>query len=587
MPKRNPIQSEQGAALVIALLAVVVMTMFGIILLQVLRGSMVQATSSEAAVQAEANAQRGIDDALALIRNAVERGNAEGADYRDKIARANDYLDRVKAYIASGSPVNAKRGTYEIAVEEDTGNYASLTASPITVPDFPYVRMFTIKATGKIANHPGGIAAKRMRVIVSTINPVFRYPLSADNNITLNGSPYIVGDVLARDGNVAVSDVAVFTGLPGTKYGKKTDYPSVKGFINYGGEIVEYVPGTTTVDRHSGDVDETFFSKAVPLRDKQLAAGEPVAAADYVSAKLTEMAEKVDAATSPFDENVNSGDLFGASLGSSLGAVIGHSVKYEDLWVTVQGNLTLDNPAGLSDFAVKDGVLRLLPGANFQLHHGSLYISYNDPNVVAADLSGALAVDPGWSVVINGNCTLNDGFYFAGNMYIKGDLKVVGSINIDGTIYVDGGVELKQMTAINDSVAKPLIIVATRTFDFSDNISANSLRAFFYANEDINLRGVLSKIKIYGGVHGNNAILNAVREDFANPPTDPAYIEYDPPIGATEPTSFMFTMGQTNLAAEQSKLQIFYDSKLYSDPPVGIPTTSEVSVFVKEIDTVK
>ncbi|TVY10419.1 hypothetical protein [Paenibacillus cremeus] len=583
---------EEGSALVIALLAVVVMTVLGLVLMDVLRGGMVQAVTTEGGIQAEAIAQKGLDDTLALLRGAVAQGE-KGTDYRGRINLVDAKLAEAVVFLHDKPDVEAKKGTYHIELlsDETKMNPELSPVKPVTSPDFPYVRKFVIKSTGVIESKPEKRVTKQMTVYVSTINPVFRYPVSSGKDLTMNGTPYVTGDVLVRGDSFLVGDEAFFTGVRGSKYGLPTGLPALRGFLRVDGDGVAggiqkyYSKLSDGTDASSDLLDPAYFTdQYFPLEDASLDNDVAVDAAAYVK----------DKAETKLNSRLSTG--FGSTVTGLLDYTLynsanASSVLYDGEWVTVQGNVTNGNGSADADLFVNSGVLMMDDeNGSLTVKRGSIYIKSPDSNLVAADLRGKLNVDEDRFVAVDGNVTLNQGFDFPrGSMYIKGDLKIIGNIRLQGTVYVDGNVELKEMKSINKKLNAadepiPLIIVASGEIVLGNNTNENNeeVRAFLYSKKNMTLYGVISKLNLLGGIHGESGVeLNAVRGELSSAGLTPTV--YAGPAWSGQTVQ----PGQQSMAADTSRLQIFYDNNLYDKPPYGIPITSQFNVFVKDIQYLK
>jgi cytoskeletal protein CcmA (bactofilin family) len=584
---------EEGSALVLALLAVVLMTILGIVLLDVLRSSQLQVVASEGSIQAEAIAQRGLDDTLALIRGAtVEGEKLEG--YRARIEKVEKELTEETAeFINDYDEVITHRGKYQIEIMSDTvlANPEQSPKKAVTSPDYPYVRKLVIQSTGTIDSKPKTVVKKQMTVYVSTINPVFRYPVSSNGDMRLNGTPYVIGDILVKKGRLLIEDEAIFTGNgKNSRFGVKTELPALRGFIRVDGDGDEtdgtpkYAltltdSGTTTTQ---AKLDPNYFTaNHFPLEDSSLDDDVDVYVSDYVEPKLVP----------PVDFNLTVG---ANNLDYVMTDYTG-SMFYDGVWVTVQANVqvkpsTVTGQDNTGNVYIKNGVLTMVDSnSHLTMDGGSLYITQEDKYLVAADLKGKIDIDEDQFVSVQGNVTLNNGFEFPqGSMYIKGDLKVIGDIKLQGTVYVDGNVELKEMKSINKKETGnpdpiPLIIVATGEIVLGNNTNENNeeVRAFFYSEKSMKLYGVISKLNLIGGIHGEGGVeLNAVRGNL------------NEGSGSTVNTYSGVWTGkipevQIGKPADSSRLQIYYDSNLYEKPPSGIPTTNKFNVFVKDIQYVK
>jgi hypothetical protein len=597
-------RGEEGGALVIALLAVVFMTILGGVLMDVLRGGLVQAVSTEGGIQAETIAQKGLDDTIALLRGAVAKGESLGNTYRARIDFVESKLSEAAVFIDpsagdgsrdnNGQLVEAYGGSYRIDLIEDhvkMNPQREGAIKPVTSPDFPYVRKFVIKSRGMVEGKPDKTVTKQMTVYVSTINSVFRYPVSSGRDMTLNGTPYIIGDILVRGGSLHVGDEAFFIGAAGSRYGLATALPAIRGFIRVDGDGM---PGGTQkynlieTDGTYGatDIMDTsyFANEYFPLEDDSLGDGPVVPAVSYVTDKVvTELNTRL---AGVFGNRISDPSLFDYKLSANPG----RSMLYDGQWVMMQGKFEMSSGAADVDQFVNNGVLMVADQpdhspSELTIKRGNLYVKTPDTNLVAADLRGILQLDPDKYVAVDGNVTLNSGFYFpSGTMYVKGDLKLIGDIKMEGTVYVDGNVELKEMKSINKNAATPLIIVASGEIVLGNNTTQvnEEVRAFLYSQKNMRLYGVMSKLNLFGGIHGETGVeLNAARGDLVDTGLTP--IAYAGPAWSGKAVP----IGQSGLAVDQSRLQITYDNTLYDNPPSGIPITDEFSLFVKDIRYVK
>ncbi|WP_136604246.1 hypothetical protein [Paenibacillus dokdonensis] len=573
---RETTSEEKGAALILAMLTVVVMAILGLVLLDVLRGSMIQATASEASVQAEMLAQKGLDESVSAIRSVVVQSNKDpDKPYRERMEQLDNNLQSLLGSLDHNSDkVKALKGTYNIQIKESSTNWKNLNQYPIIVPDYPYSYRIVIQSTGIIPTRPERSVTKEMELYVSTVHPVFRYPVSSKGNLTLNGFSYIVGDI-AVNNEIKTSDVASFIGIPGSSYTKQTNKPAIKGFIH--------------VQGNSDSISADNFSVYTPFVDNSLDPDPGDIDVSGIVNNRVNASPDTGAAMSPSE------DLFGRNITDST---IAGKTLFENEWVTLEGNVKIGNQDSTdrdNDLWIRDGTLNMIGDSNkpvsLTVHHGSLRVDFNDNDLVAADLAGTIMLDEGEYMAVSGNVTLNDGFKMTGNMYVRGDLKIIGSVDIDGAIYVDGGVELKNMASINqtslnpgESYTRPLILMASGEFIFSDNQAGadQKIRAFFYSNQNLVLYGILSRQNVTGGVHGDNVMLSSVGIN----PDSLTDTEYNNSMNGEE-TVFNFTPNQSSLQPDQAGIQIYYDDNLYKDPPAGIATTNTARVFVNEVKYVR
>jgi len=595
---------ERGAALLIALLSVMFLTILGLTLFEILRGGMTQAVSSEASVQAEALAQRGIDEATALIREAVAQANDGASNYQSKVNMIqNRITNNIIPFLEANEGTGVSYGKYELEVVSNEKNIDDFNANVLNIPDYPYSSVITIKSTAVVSEHRKlkRTVTKEADIYVSTINPVFRYPVSAVEDISLFGAPYIVGDLLSRKGNgkgnLYVSDKAVFIGSPGMHYRMASTGPTVEGFhktnaikaINPSGPDPE-------LDWLDLIYDPNLFIGMEPFLDNEMQDDSDIPVETYVEQAIKNASDSLDGFAL-----IDSGDILG-----TIDPVIGVNVNtnYYKQWVTFSAGKA---PVTISSsLAVTKGALTLeghtkddednviVKGADVQMDGGSIYVEYEDINVAAANFGGKLTLDKDQSVVVKGDVVIGDGFDFTGRMYVEGSLKIIGSVNLNGTIFVNGDVEMKEMKSVNavDESASdpqpppPLILIASGELIFSDSRpdeSTSIIRAFLYSQkEEVNLYGITSRLEIQGGVHGKSVTINAIREQ--NPPgilTSPEAMN-----GGTDSFELTPVDQQKGLTPADSNLKVFFDRNLFANPPIGIPITDKDRGFSPDSRTI-
>lgn len=567
--RKRLVDNERGGALLTAMAAAVFLSLLGLVLLGTLRHSLAQTAGSEAKVQAEALALKGVDEALAMIRAAVRQANggaAGGIAYGEKVRRIQTALgldmDPSAAvsraagslhHFLDGHAAAAERGRYRLEIVSDTDNYEAFLAYKDVMPDYPYSRVIRIRATGEAGEWQSRTVTLERTIVVSTINPVFSYPLSGKENLHLNGAVTVVGDVLARNGSIVTSDKAEFVGLPGSAYAKQSDYPAVQGFYR------EKIPAAKT------------FSAAKPFEDSTMPLDGELSVASAIQAFMA----RLDAGLPLPGTGMHMSGLHAYSL-----PAVTTALRMEDQWVEVNGPSEL---AG--DLAIRNGVLTVGPSAEWTVTGGSVLVDFPSPLMAAADLAGTVVLDPGEALIVRGDAVLADGFKFRGILAVSGDLLMTGSVSIDGTVYAGGNVEMKQTKAINREAGwadKPLIVLAGGKIFFSDSRPDGApaeVRAFLYSEEEMALYGVQTKLHIRGGVHGKTVTLNAVREGDPAGKTDTTH--EGTPLPGEAVFAFTPTAIQKTLGMDRANLQIRHDNKLYLDPPAGIPVTDDVTVFVK------
>ena len=190
--------------------------------------------------------------------------------------------------------------------------------------------------------------------------------------------------------------------------------------------------------------------------------------------------------------------------------------------------------------------------------------------------------------IINSDSTFKKGLYVGGNLQIgnnnttynlnnyspvtiEGPIYVKGNVNIQGAnlksnvlLYVEGNVDI-QYSIINgkpliDSKQGSLIIFSKGQIKISNNSlnqdTPSTIKGFFYSEEDLEIFGVGSNIRVEGGVSARRIVLNAIRgrasdRSFSGATTIGSwYYGYD------------YFEGENGQKTRPSRLQIIYDQEI-------------------------
>lgn len=184
----------------------------------------------------------------------------------------------------------------------------------------------------------------------------------------------------------------------------------------------------------------------------------------------------------------------------------------------------------------------------------------------------------------NSNSTFKKGLYVGGNLQIgnnnttynpsnyspitlDGPVYVKGNVNIQGAnlksnvlLYVEGDVNIQYSTINGKSLADKkegsLIIFATGQIKISNNSvnqdTPSQIKGFFYTEEDLEIFGVGSNIRIEGGISARRIVLNAIRGRAS----DSSF------SGSQRITSNSHFEGVAGQRSRQSRLQIIYDQDI-------------------------
>jgi Tfp pilus assembly protein PilX len=598
------LNNQRGSSLLIVLIVIVVLSILGGVLLNILVLDNKGNALVVAKTRAELIANAGIDEVVALVREAVSRGSSAVSDKDSdaRVKRAQEIITNIQLLESYDDRFTVNDDTSAIEYDVDIRNKVASRPS-ITRPQSSYVHIVEITVKATVDTPISTSFTSEKTIYVSDISPLFRYVLSSSpaGQIQINGSPTIVGDGLIND-NLSFSNTVSYTNDKFETFTLDSILPFWRGFLKNRSSNTDPL---TYQSRFAWPQPYLERAKLKGWDERPFDLGSTINKG-IVGQKIDE-AQSLNGTLQPV-----STDLYGTDLGTNAPSRDGCSVRCgADLlsgdtrfreWVTIWGNnsvddrdLLVDGNLIINDESSDGASLRMENNPRLIIRNGSLFVRNIESNFSAADLSGEIVmVDKNnqptidASIIIQGKATLTN-FTFNGSMFVQGDVKIIGDLNMTGVLYVTGSVDLKEMRSINPpiedtskDIGNPLIIAANgpinlysyrnQSADFDDDSKPIRIRAFLYSNSDVELYGVVSKYQIIGGVYGRNVTLNALRGEFSSFPKP----------GLQQSSSGYYFEDQSNprfVRNEDARLQLSYDPRLFTNPPYGIPWVDSVYVY--------
>jgi hypothetical protein len=606
--KSSLLQSQKGNSLIMVMLLVAVMSILGISLFSIVFSGFNHASLSEAEIQSEALAQSGLDEAVVLIQHAIDQNNTSNTDYRTLVSSLSDQIQAIIGDL-DGETVRNDKGSYTwdfnlqhpsnplMIMDQSVSDWEKQTGmieNPVVhdiltlpIPDYPYVYQIVVKVIGtaKVKNDSNNTMSmtKEMRMYVNTLNPVYRYPVSASETLSLNGGSRIIGDVFV-DGDVTVNQQVTYNER-GIQKTVDSGLPSLRGFMKL--QNGSYISDDGT-DYGSSFNPSMFSNQDIVFDDQHMIADQLMnigemdcsGCADAYVTKVMSIIPSLYPVTSapPVDE------FSTVNLGSAYGVSSYNSLRISDQWYQIGSNDDASELMVAGNWIIQNGVLAMehehtdsdpslqRKAPKLQLTNGSIYVQYDDPSIVAADLTGTIDMEPGQIIAVSGNTTLTNFTLENGQMFIEGNLRISGNLQINkGSIYVDGNVEFVDSDTINTSSISPLNIIASGTITFSSVRPSTDVHAFLYSKQDMNVYGVVSKMNIIGGIHAKNVAIHSVRG-----------VVTSDLLG-----NYTFEPNQTLLPSSASRLQIIYENSLFTNPPYGLPVTGTANLYIQRLINVR
>ncbi|RLQ98041.1 hypothetical protein [Falsibacillus albus] len=483
------LKNENGYTLLSVLLVVVVVIALGMTLLSINLNSFKLVQIAQGNVQAKLDGEMAIEEAMALIENKVESINSS---IEQGLVPAAQYLSVLHTALDHIQSVDGKKFTLNYQTLKQDSQNEGMFLDQVTISS-------AISKQKKIEK----------TVTISTISEVFRYSAISPGDIFLNGSPYIEGDVYTGN-NIYTSNNPLISLLSSTLF------PTIDGSLTVEGKYfgdktdqcfwcgVNWQPFSPDMENL-----KTFFKVPPKIKDRELNI-DPIQIGQIISEKQNEVSQ------------------------------MGNYTRYKK-GLSISGNQTLSNNTLIN------GDLVISSGSTLNIY-GKLYVTGS------IYINGSHHQNHNTKIIVNGNQNF---IYAAGNvsfedvdldgvMYIGGSANIQGELNSNGTIYAGNNIFVSSLY----NNAGTLILLAnnqiTLAFNNIFNDAPMEMNAYLYSNQELQIYGILSNLKINGGIYGNPIRLNSVTTNGT------------------------------------PRLSIHYQKDLILDPPKGIPTVEKLTI--KEID---
>ncbi|MDR0138183.1 hypothetical protein RFW18_10570 [Metabacillus idriensis] len=399
-------------------------------------------------------------------------------------------------------------------------------------------------------------------VTITSAADVFRFSTVTEGKLIFNGAASIKGDIFADNG-IYLSKYAKFM-VNNNFYTPLTDYPIIDGNImvkkatSLGLKVFE---GKEPNWHPVNDIStlKTYLPNTPAVKDRSVQF-EQFNIPKIINDQKQQLDTKNNSASSYSDSSIKNSIVINNS------AVFKNFLTVEsDL--TVKGNLTLEEGINLT----AKGSLKVF---------GDVYVKNSKKQTNT--LSGRIDIPNNENYIfIDGDTAISD-LTVNSHIYNSGNVGIKQNLNMNGTIFVSGNSTIENLSNKSGGTA---VILSKGNLTVSNNNlyqkTPRQIDAFLYSDQDLEIYGVGSNIKILGGIYGKNITLNATRGE-----TYPVkgYQEYNPNLNISNFTSIggrYIEKNQTNPNLP-SRLQIEFKPELIQNPPVGLPTVDKLQIT--EID---
>lgn len=572
------LKQQNGYALLVTLLILVVFSVLGTTLMMFTLNGGSKNEVREDITQSADLSQKGIDLMTTQINDDLTKYlGANGVPRTDFLFQLERILDKYRCTATSSTPVTSTTGTYKVCIV----SYVDSITEENEVN--PLKKLVTFKSIGTSGKSDRELVSK-IEIGAETAPEALRYAVGTnidstdglqpgEGNLLMHGGVDITGDVKV-DGNIVTSSngYAQLGGdrwipsiapsaipLPGTDssrlfLGKKAY------FFNHSPTYSSHIALTNfTASGYSekSNIDDLFRPGYAP----DLVSREPVRSpigitsqkANFEYSRTSAGVENFNTGSSKTVNNINkpTSKAYLTSTTIERGACVEYflifCIRYADVErYDDNGTFTFKGINKFKQVSTNGSATFLDTNSTFESGmyvNGNLLIGNNSTSENVASYSAI---------------TLDGPIYVNGNVTIKG-----ADLLSNVLLYVNGSVTIEYSRINGKSLSSgkrgSLIILSNGNIKISNN-SVNQdapsyIKGFFYTEQDFEMFGVGSNIKIDGGISARKIVLNAIRgraKDtfFTGSYQIPNRADY-----------FENVNGQQT---RDSRLQVIYDSEIIS-----------------------
>lgn len=536
------LKNQSGYALLNVVLIFTIVTIFGISLIGMTLSSQKFTAYSENYTGNLAEAEMKMDESMIRLENEVNKLNNEVDLHTITAESLKSKMSNLISFLNNS---------------DDDSHFTSDNIRTITSNDNRFSEMVTIKV--KIRDSSRYLT--KIVTVTSTAD-VFRFSTVTEGKLTFNGAASIKGDVFADNG-IYLSKYAKF--IKGNSYTPPSAYPIIEGNITVKKATalgLKFFEGKEPNWHPVNDMNtlHTYLTNKSTLKERSVQFNQFNIATIVSDKKKEYKKDTLNINNVTEDSYLNTSRIINQSTKFN-------NLLYLDKSLEVKGNLFLE------DGLIMTSQGRLKVSGNVYIKENRNWRTY---------LSGAITINNEENFIyIDGNTTITD-LTINSHIYTSGNADIKQNLNMNGTIFVSGESTIENLS--NQSGGTAVILSKGNLTVANNNLyekNARQIDAFLYSDQDLEIYGVGSNIKINGGIYGKNITLNATKGETY--PTT-GYSSYNPNLN----TSNFDSIGGLYLEKNQtnpnlpSRLQIEFEPDLIQNPPVGLPAVDKLQIT--EID---
>lgn len=585
-------REEKGSALVMVMFMMLILTLLGVTILSATVAGSRRTLTRENDIQSLQLTQKVLDESVAYISKQLNaKVELPSFDAKNLKAEIENVINTLPVD-PQGKP--QAKGVQTSALYAASG---SLTSHPKVEDDFAKDDLlkqgtaykFKLTAVGNV----NGVQRTLTQEVKINMYPDFlQYAFGSEQNLILNGAPYINGNIYAgrdlivtnrpkyvykgsnlatnsvfpqmeKDSQVFIQSLDQFaTGendsapTPVTSGGDSAVSTRVKQALNIDvsqihiknqQKFVQINVENSFLEKLATSVNKTGVTPESLQKAYSELAGSPSARASAIVGDLEKVG--VQTAVMPAEPELETITPLGSNPTEEEISVYNQAVKRNEDKVNEYNNKVNELKASLASLK------------QTTIYKGDLLVD-------GKTFSSLGALNKSYWLIVNGNLTVAGGtqpIALASNVLVTGDVRFKDRAEVDSTMLTMGRTTIEDAT-IAGRDQKEIVLIAkgevllNRVDAFRDTVS--SLRGFFYTDSTATLYGVGSNFSLEGGFFAKGDLtVNAVVGDSKAGAAD---IAFDPQSSSGQNT--------------RSRFKVRYNDEVYAHQGSGLPQVQHVSI---------
>lgn len=538
----NYLRSNKGYALLITLSVIIFFTVLGMTMLALASNGTKKNEIRYDSVQATAQAEKGIDRIVTTINNELASGlgvaGIERGDFIKLLVNTlNDYMCTGGSHVIEDH--DGQNGIYNVCIVK-----LKDSKDPISNLENPLRKIVTFNSIGQSGNSKKSLYTD-IEIGANYVPEVLKYAIGTNDNkngikepgegnLLMHGAVSVTGD-LKVDGDLLTFNKGYYANIL-----ENSVFPNIASFeqnrppyIVLGGKSYTIANETILRNYYNTHKKMVAFSNNSNYEEKKLEKlfrgvpptivirkpnHNPVGIENY---KKQYKYAKSDA---EFQLETDSSYTLNNYRDRFANRKVYPYYKYKKTWClincTVEGEVAAYTFTGQNNFGQfsTSGSVHLAPNSSTKVKE-----MYIDGDLTIGDMN------------VKSNQNKYSDVTLDGVIFVNGEVKVRGAnLKSNVIIYANKGVDIQFSTLEGKPIAKgeegTLILFAKESVVIK-NISAGQnspsrIKGFFYSEEELELYGVLSNMRIEGGLSGRSVVLNAIQ----NTSNSRLQVIYDPKI---------------------------------------------------------